>query len=46
MKELDDLDKQKALNHFLSEMNKAEESIRTDGTISAADLRKELGVDD
>lgn len=46
MKELDDLDKQKALSHFLSEMNKAEESIRTDGTISAADLRKELGVDD
>lgn len=46
MKELDDLDKQKALNHFLSEMNRAEESIRTEGTVSAEELRKEMGVDD
>lgn len=46
MKELDNLDRQMALNNFLAKMNKAEESIRTEGTVSAADLRKELGIDD
>lgn len=44
MKELDELDKQKALNRLLSKLGDAERSILTEGTISADDLEKELGV--
>ncbi len=44
MKELDELDKQKALYRFMSKLNEAEVSIREEGTISAEDLEKELGV--
>lgn len=44
MKELDELDKQKALNQLMSKLNEAEISIREEGTISADDLEKELGV--
>lgn len=44
MKELDELDKQKALNQLMCKLNEAEISIREEGTISADDLEKELGV--
>lgn len=44
MKELDELDKQKALNRLLSKLGDVERSILTEGTISADDLEKELGV--
>ena len=44
MKELDELDKQKALYQLMSKLNDAEVSIREEGTTSADDLEKELGV--
>ncbi len=44
MKELDELDKQKALYQLMSKLNEAEISIHEEGTISADDLEKELGV--
>ena len=44
MKELDELDKQKALYTLMSKLNEAEVSIREEGTISAEDLEAELGV--
>ena len=44
MKELDELDKQKALYTLMSKLNEAEVSIREEGTISADDLEAELGV--
>ncbi|MDD3254129.1 MAG: prevent-host-death protein [Lachnospiraceae bacterium] len=44
MQELDELDKQKALNKLLMKLNDAEKSIQTEGTISADDLEAELGV--
>ena len=44
MKELDELDKQKALYTLMSKLNEAEVSIREEGTISADDLETELGV--
>lgn len=44
MKELDELDKQKALNQLMRKLGDAEESIFKEGTISATDLEKELGV--
>lgn len=44
MKELDELDKMKALNKLMSKLNEAENSIREHGTISADDLEAELGV--
>lgn len=44
MKELDDLDKQKALNQLLLKLREAENSAITEGTISADELEKELGV--
>ena len=44
MKELDELDKQKALYQLMSKLNEAETSIREEGTISADDLEAELGV--
>ena len=43
MKELDELDKQKALYQLMSKLNEAEISIHEEGTISADDLEKEIG---
>jgi hypothetical protein len=44
MKELDELDRQKALYQLMSKLNEAEISIREEGTISADELEAELGV--
>ncbi len=44
MQELDDLDKQKALNQLLLKLQEAEDSVVSEGTISADNLEKELGV--
>ena len=44
MQELDELDKQKALNQLLLKLQEAENSVITEGTISADELEKELGV--
>ena len=46
MKELDEIEKELALYKFKYEMAKAEESILSEGTISADDLEAELGVSD
>ena len=43
MKELDELDKQKALYELMLKLNNAEKSILEKGTISADELEKELG---
>lgn len=44
MQELDDLEKQLALYRFQIEMQKGEQSMATEGTISSKELRKELGI--
>lgn len=44
MQELDELDKQKALNQLLLKLQEAENSSITEGTISADELEHELGV--
>lgn len=44
MKELDELDKQKALYQLMNKLNEAEGSIREEGTVSAEALEAELGV--
>lgn len=44
MKELDELDKQKALNQLLTKLREAEKSVAEEGTISADELEAELGV--
>ena len=44
MKELDELDKQRALYQLMLKLNEAEMSIREEGTISADVLETELGV--
>ena len=44
MKELDELDKQKALLTLMTKLNEAKESVEREGTISADDLESELGV--
>ena len=44
MRELDDIEKELALYKFKYEMALAEQSIRTEGTVSEDDLAKELGV--
>lgn len=44
MKELDELDKQKALLTLMTKLNEAKASVNREGTISADDLEKELGV--
>ncbi len=44
MQELDELDKQKELNQLLLKLKEAEKSALTEGTISADELEKELGV--
>lgn len=44
MKELDELDKMRALNKLMGKLNEAEISIRENGTISADELELELGV--
>ena len=42
MKELDELEKEIALYKFKVAMQEAEQSVREEGTVSLADLRKEL----
>lgn len=42
MKELDELDKQKALCQLMRKLNEAEISIREEGTITAEKLEEEL----
>lgn len=44
MRELDDLDKDRALLKLMGKLNEAKISVREEGTISADDLEKELGV--
>ena len=44
MRELDDLDKDRALLKLMGKLNEAKNSVREEGTISADDLEKELGV--
>lgn len=44
MKELDELERQIALYKFKVAMQEAEDSVREEGTISLADLKKELEV--
>ena len=44
MQELDELDKQKALNQLLLKLREAENSAIAEGTIPADELEKELGV--
>ena len=44
MQELDEIEKQLALYKFQLEMEKGEQSIRNEGTVSSADLRKHLGI--
>ena len=44
MKELDELDKQKALLTLMKKLNEAKESVDREGTVSADDLEAELGV--
>lgn len=44
IRELDELDKQKALLTLMSKLNDAKASVREEGTISADDLEKELEV--
>ena len=44
MKELDELDKLRALSKLMGKLNEAEASIREHGTISAEELELELGV--
>ena len=44
MKELDDLDRQKALYQLMFKLNESEISIREEGTISADELEKNLGI--
>ena len=39
-----DLEGQKVLYQLMSKLNETEKSIREEGTISADDLEKELGV--
>lgn len=44
LKELDELDRQRSLYQLLSKLNDAELSIKEEGTVSADELEKELGV--
>ena len=44
MKELDELDRQKALYTLMNQLNEAEMSIREEGMISADEMEEELGV--
>lgn len=44
MRELDELDKQKALLKLMTKLAEAKISVREEGTVSAEDLEKELGL--
>ena len=44
MKELDELDQQKALYQLMLRMKEAEDSIREEGTVSADVVEEELGI--
>ena len=45
IQELDKQDKQKAFNQLLLRLQEAESSVISEGTISADELEKELGVE-
>ena len=42
MKEIDELDRQKAFDQLMSNLNEAEVSICEEGTISSEDMEKEV----
>ena len=42
--ELDELDKHKALLQLMTKLDDAKESVKEEGTISADELKKELGL--
>ncbi len=44
MAELDELDKQKALLQLMTKLAEAKVSVREEGTVSADDLERELGL--
>lgn len=44
MKELDELDRQRALLNLMSKLNDARDSVNEEGTVSADELEKELGL--
>ncbi len=44
IKELDELDKMSALNTLLTKLQDAEKSVSEEGSVSAHDHEKELGV--
>ena len=44
IKELDELDRQKALLTLMNKLNKAKASVSEEGTVSGEELEKELGV--
>lgn len=44
IEELDELDKQKALLQLMTKLAEAKTSVREEGTVSADDLEKELGL--
>lgn len=41
---VDELDKQKVLSHLMAKLDEAKESVRDEGTVSADDFEKELGL--
>lgn len=44
MKELDELDRQRALLNLMGKLNDARDSVNEEGTVSADELEKELGL--
>ena len=44
MKELDDLDKQKALLQLMTKLNDSKRSVAEEGTVSIEELEAELGI--
>ncbi len=44
MKELDDLDRQKALLQLMTRLNDSKRSVHEDGMVSLEDLEAELGI--
>ncbi len=42
--ELDELDKQKALLQLMTKLSESKVSVKEEGTVSADDLEKELGL--
>ena len=44
MKELDELDRQRTLLNLMGKLNDARDSVNEEGTVSADELEKELGL--